>query len=142
MDLAPRMLQVARQRTGNGRMACGDMRSMPFRSGAFSGVVAYYSVHNLPRPALRTAIAEIHHRILKPSGSFVVATHLGEGEVYSNEFLGHDIETVGGILYRDDELPALLNSHSFLVEEVHYRDPLPHEHNTQRIYLSCRRADA
>jgi ubiquinone/menaquinone biosynthesis C-methylase UbiE len=141
MDLAQQMLQVARRRTGNGRMACGDMRSMPFRPGAFSGVVAYYSVHNLPRPALRTAFAEIH-RILKPSGSFVVATHLGEGEVYSNEFLGHDIETVGGILYRDDELLAVLDSHSFVVEEVHYRDPLHHEHNTRRIYLSCLRADA
>jgi ubiquinone/menaquinone biosynthesis C-methylase UbiE len=140
MDLAPQMLQVARRRIRNGRMACGDMRSMPFRSGAFSGVVAYYSVHNLPRPAIRTAFAEIH-RILKPCGSFVVATHLGEGEVYSNEFLGHDIETVGGILYHDDELLALLDSHSFLVEEVLYRDPLPHEHNTQRIYVSCRRAD-
>lgn len=103
MDLAQQMLQVARRRTGNGRMCCGDMRSLPFRSGMFSAVVAYYSVHNLPRPALRTACAEIH-RILKPSGSFVVATHLGEGEVYSNEFLGHGIETVGGVLYRDDEL--------------------------------------
>jgi SAM-dependent methyltransferase len=117
------------------------MRSMPFRSGAFSGVVAYYSVHNLPRPALRTAFAEIH-RILKPSGTFVVATHLGEGEVYSNEFLGHHIETVGGILYRDDELRAALDSESFVVEEGHSRDPLPHEHSTERIYLSCRRADA
>ena len=140
MDLALRMLHVARQRTGNGRVACGDMRKMPFRSEAFSGVVAYYSVHNLPRPALRTACAEIH-RILKPAGSFIVATHLGEGEVYSDQFLGHDIETVGGILYRDDELLAMLESHSFLVEDVHYRDPLPHEHNSQRIYLSCRRAD-
>jgi len=139
MDLAQQMLQAARRRTGNDRMACGDMRSMPFRSGAFSGVVAYHSVHNLPRPALRTALAKVH-RILKPSGSFVVATHLGEGEVYSNEFLGHDIETVGGILYRDEELRAVLDSCSFLVEELHYRDPLPHEHNTQRIYLSCRRA--
>jgi ubiquinone/menaquinone biosynthesis C-methylase UbiE len=139
MDLAQQMLLVARRRTGNGRIVCGDMRSIPFRSGSFSGVVAFYSVHNLPRPALRTALAEIQ-RILKPSGSFVVATHLGEAEVYSNEFLGHDIETVGGTLYRDDELLAALGQ-SFVVEEVHYRDPLPHEHNTERIYLICRRAD-
>ena len=122
MDLAQQMLRVARRRTGNGRMACGDIRSMPFRSGAFSGVVAYYSIHSLPRPTLRTAFAEIH-RILKPSGSFVVATHLGEGEVYSSEFLGHDIETVGGVLYRDDELPAMLDSNSFAVEEVHLSRP-------------------
>jgi ubiquinone/menaquinone biosynthesis C-methylase UbiE len=140
LDLAQQMLQVARRRTGNDRMACGDMRSIPFRSSAFSGVVAFYSVHNLPRPELRTALDEIR-RILKPSGSFVVATHLGKGEVYSTEFLGHDIETVGGVLYRDDELLAVLDRRSFVVEEVRYRDPLPHEHNTQRIYLTCRRTD-
>jgi ubiquinone/menaquinone biosynthesis C-methylase UbiE len=140
MDLAQQMLLLARRRTGNGRIVCGDMRSIPFYSGSFSGVVAFYSVHNLPRAALQTALAEIH-RILKASGTLVVATHLGEAEVYSSEFLGHDIETVGGTLYRDDELLAVLDSHSFIVEEVHYRDPLPHEHDTERIYLTCRRAN-
>lgn len=139
VDLAQRMLHIARRRTGNTRIVCSDMRSMPFGAGSFSGVVAYYSVHNLPRTALRTALAEIH-RILKPSGAFVLATHLGEGEVYSNEFLGHAIETVGGILYRDEELLEELVGHSFVVEEVRYRDPLPHEHTTQRIYVSCHSA--
>jgi len=140
MDLALQMLLVARQRTGNGRIVCGDMRSIPFRTGSFAGVAAFYCVQHVPRPALRTALAEIH-RILKPSGTFVVATHLGEAEVYSNEFLGHDIETVGGTLYADDELFAVLDSESFVVEDVRYRDPLPHEHNSQRIYLTSRRTD-
>ena len=103
MDLAEQMLLVARHRTGIGRLACGDMRAIPFRSGSFSGVVAFYSVHNLPLPALGTALAEIN-RILKPSGTLVVTTHLGDGEVYSNEFLGHAIDPVGGTLYRDYEL--------------------------------------
>ncbi len=85
-------------------------------------------------------MAEIN-RILKPSGTFVVSTHLGEGEVYNNEFLGHKIDPVGGTLYRDHELLAALDSQSFAIEEVHYRDPLPHEHNTKRIYATCRRAD-
>jgi ubiquinone/menaquinone biosynthesis C-methylase UbiE len=140
MDLAQEMLLVARPRIGIGRLACGDMRAIPFRSGSFSGVVAFYSVHNLPRSELGTALAEIH-RILKPSGTLVVTTHLGEGEVYSNQFLGYDIDTVGGTLYRDDELLAALVNQSFVVEEAHYRHSLPHEHNTERIYLTCRRAD-
>jgi ubiquinone/menaquinone biosynthesis C-methylase UbiE len=137
MDLAPQMLLWARRRTGNGRVVCGDMCSIPFRSGSFSGVVAFYSVHNLPRPALRTVLAEIH-RILEPAGTFVVATHLGEAEVYSNQFLGHEIETVGGTLYGDDEILAALQGQSFVVEEVRRRDPLPHEHKTERIYLTAR----
>ena len=140
MDLAENMLRVARQRTGIARLACGDMRVMPFRSGSFSGVAAFYSIHNLPRQALGTALAEIN-RILKPSGTLVVTTHLGDGEVRSNEFLGHAIDPVGGTLYRDHEVLAALDSQSFVVEEVHYRDPLPHEHNTKRIYTTCRRAE-
>jgi ubiquinone/menaquinone biosynthesis C-methylase UbiE len=138
MDLAKRMLQAARQRMNNARMVNGDMRSIPFGSGSFSGAVAYYSIHNMPRTALGWALAEVH-RVLKPSGAFVVATHLGTGEVYSNEFLGHAIKTVGGNLYNEDELLAELISHSFDVEEVHHRDPRPHEHKTKRVYVSCRR---
>ncbi len=141
MDLSQRMLHVARRRTGMTDVVCGDMRSIPFGPKSFSGVVAYYSVHNLPRTALRSAFDEIH-RVLKPSGALVVATHSGEGEVYSDEFLGHAIKTVGGNLYRDDELLEELVKSSFVVDEVRHRDPLAHEHNTQRIYVSCHSADS
>lgn len=135
MDLAPEMLRVARQRVGIACQVCGDMRSLPFGAESFSGVVAFYSVHHLPRTELRTALAEIH-RILKPGGTLVVATHLGESEVYSSVFLGHEIETVGGALYRDQELLAALASQSFVIEEIRHRDPLPHEHDSKRIYLT------
>jgi len=137
LDLALRMLLVARQRTGSRNLACGDMRSAPFGSGSFSGVVAFYSIHHLPRSALRTALIEIR-RILKPAGLFVVATHLGESEVYSSEFLGHQIETVGGTLYGTDELLDELQSQSFVVEDVRHRNPLPHEHQSRRIYVTSR----
>lgn len=140
MDLAPQMLLVARRRTGNGSFVCGDMRAIPFGSGSLSGAVAFYSVQHLPRPELGNALGEVR-RILKPSGTLLVATHLGEGEVYVNEFLGHEIEAVGGTLYRDDELFAALERQSFVIEEALYRDPLAHEHDTKRIYVTCRRAD-
>jgi ubiquinone/menaquinone biosynthesis C-methylase UbiE len=140
LDLALQMLLVARRRTGNRCLICGDMRSIPFGAGSFSGVVAFYSVHHLPRPALRTALAEIR-RILKPAGFLVVATHLGESQVYSSSFLGHEIETVGGTLYRADELLGVFESESFVVEGIRYRDPLPHEHESRRIYLTSRLAD-
>lgn len=137
LDLALQMLFVARRRTGNRSLACGDMRSAPFGSESFSGVVAFYSIHHLPRSALGIALAEIR-RLLKPAGLFVVATHLGESEVYSSEFLGHHIETVGGTLYRNDELLDELQSQSFVVEDVRYRDPLPNEHESKRIYVTSR----
>ena len=103
LDLALQMLLVARRRTGNRNLACGDMRSAPFVSGSIRAVVAFWSIHHLPRLALRTALIEIRS-LLKPAGLFVVATHLGESDVYSSEFLGHQITPVGGTLYGNDEL--------------------------------------
>ena len=139
LDLALQMLLVAGRRTGNRNFACGDMRSAPFGSESFSEVVAFYAIHHLPRSALGNALTEIR-RILKPAGLFVVATHLGESEVFSNEFLGHPIETVGGTLYRKDELLIELQNQSFVVEDVRHRDPLPHEHQSRRIYVTARLA--
>jgi hypothetical protein len=77
-------------------------------------------------------------RILTPAGLFVVVTHLGESEAYTSEFLGHQIETVGGTLYRTDELVDALQNNSFVVEDVRYRDPLPNERQSQRIYVMSR----
>jgi hypothetical protein len=94
-------------------------------------------MHHLPRSALGSALAEIR-RILKPGGLFVVATHLGESEVYSSEFLDHEIGTVGGTLYGKDELLNEIQTRSFVVEDVRHRDPLPHEHQSQRIYVTAR----
>ena len=54
------------RRTGNRCLACGDVRSIPFGVASFSAVVAFHSVHHLPRATLRTALAEIR-RILKPA---------------------------------------------------------------------------
>ena len=140
MDLALQMLLVAQRRTGTRCLACGDMRSLPFGARSFSGVVAFYSVQHLPRPALRTSLAEIR-RILKPAGLLVVATHLGESEVYTSTFLGHEIATVGGTLYGADELRGVVERESFVIQDIRYRDPLPHEHASKRIYLTARLAD-
>jgi hypothetical protein len=82
-------------------------------------------------------LAEIR-RILKPAGLFVVATHLGESEVYTSEFLGHQIQTVGGTLYSEEEVLDKIQSQSFVVEDVRHRDPLPHEHQSQRLYVTSR----
>jgi ubiquinone/menaquinone biosynthesis C-methylase UbiE len=140
LDLATQMLRLAAKRTGRDRFTCGDMRALPFRSQSFSAVVAFYSVHHLPRSDLSSALREIH-RVLAPDGIFVIATHLGHGEVYTNQFLGHEYETVGGTLYGEAELRDALVRLSFTVEQARRRDPLPHEHQSQRIYLIVRRRD-
>lgn len=88
-----------------------------------------------PQPEeLGAALAEFR-RVLGDDGVLVVATHLGDGNVCIDELLGHRISTIGGTLYRREELVEQLASAGFQIALERQRGPLPHEHSSQRIYL-------
>jgi ubiquinone/menaquinone biosynthesis C-methylase UbiE len=137
IDLSHQMLIFGSGRTPDASFAGADMRRLPFRSGSFRAVVAYYSVQHLPRSELPGALKEIH-RVLTSDGRLALATHLGEGETQMDEFLGHAVSPVGGTFYTPDELREVLRHQSFSVEAAQQRDPLPHEQQSQRIYLIAR----
>jgi hypothetical protein len=99
--------------------------------------VAYYSIQHVRRQELGATLMELR-RVLSPGGSLLIAAHLGEGEVFVDEFLGHRIETVGGTLYGADELRRIVERHGYNTEEELFRDPLSHEHQSRRIYLLAR----
>jgi SAM-dependent methyltransferase len=139
LDLSPQMLRQARLQA-DGPFVCGDLRALPFRSARASGAVAFYSIQHLPRQDLPVALEEIR-RVLAPGGFLVIATHLGQGEVYVPELLGHPLEPMGGIMYGDDELLGMVETHHFRVEQVRHREPLPHEYASNRIYLTARRLE-
>ncbi len=138
-DLALAMLRVAIDGDPPLSAVRGDVRRLPFTSGSFSGAVAFYSIQHLRRDELGGALMEMR-RVLVGGGLLLLAAHLGEGEVFVDEFLGHAIGTVGGTLYEADELPTALERRHFVVEDVRFRDPLPHEHPSKRIYLRARSA--
>jgi SAM-dependent methyltransferase len=132
-DLAIEMVRLAGSRSGLSAV-CGDMRALPFAPGSFSGAVAYYSLQHVRRHELGGALIELR-RVLGSGGFLLLAAHLGEGEVFVDEFLGHQIEAVGGTLYGADELSRIVERHGYSIKEVLFRDPLPHEHQSKRIYL-------
>jgi ubiquinone/menaquinone biosynthesis C-methylase UbiE len=136
LDLAPAMLRVAKERATRVSLAAADMRRLPLRTRACAGAVAFYAIQHVPRLAIGDVFAELH-RVLVPDGFLVVAAHLGEGDVISTEFLGHAIEPVGGALFAEAELTEALDAGSFVIDDTSYRDPLPHEHQTRRIYLTA-----
>jgi SAM-dependent methyltransferase len=133
VDLSLEMARLARR--GRSIPAIrGDLRALPLVAGSCSGVVAFYSIQHVPRDDLGRLLTEFR-RVLTGGGSLLIATHLGEGEVYVDEFLGHTIDTVGGVLYAAEDLIAVIEGCNFSVEKVRYRDPLSHEHPSKRIYL-------
>lgn len=137
-DLSHAMLTIARGRSHVPAIQA-DMRALPFDAGTFTLVVAYYSIQHVPRVAAGEVFDEVG-RVLGWGGVLLVATHLGEGDVYSGELLGHQFAPVGGALYAPDELTERVVAAGFTIEDVQQRGPLAHEHPSQRIYLRARRA--
>jgi SAM-dependent methyltransferase len=133
VDLSLAMLHLARLRRSISA-ACGDLRALPFASGSFAGAVAFYAIQHVRADELGGVLDELR-RVLAGAGSLLIAAHLGEEEVYVDEFLGHTIDPVGGVLYPAKDLIGTVEGHRYAVEEVQYRDPLPHEHPSRRIYL-------
>jgi ubiquinone/menaquinone biosynthesis C-methylase UbiE len=116
----------------------GDMRCLPFPDGVFGAIVAYYSIQHVPRRELHTVLSEAA-RVLGPHRTLLLSTHLGDGEVLTDQFLGHHIAATGGTLYSRNDITEQVSSSGFVVEQTEIRGPLAHEHQSQRIYLLARR---
>jgi ubiquinone/menaquinone biosynthesis C-methylase UbiE len=138
VDLSMGMLAVARSAV---RLPViqGDMRRLPFDDGVFGAVITYYSIQHVTRSQVAGALGEVA-RVLRTDGVLLVATHLGDGDVYSEEFLGHRIAPVGGALYSAEEVTGELDRAGFAVTSAEQRGPLAHEYPSQRIFLLARRA--
>jgi SAM-dependent methyltransferase len=139
LDLSPRMLALASHRAAPAAFVGGDMRVLPFRDGSFAAVVAFYSVQHVRRDGLGPLVGEMA-RVVAANGLLVIAAHLGRGEVYVDELLGHTFEPFGGTFFSPQELREALAAQSFVEEVVEQRSPLPHEYPSERVYVIARRA--
>jgi ubiquinone/menaquinone biosynthesis C-methylase UbiE len=138
VDLAPEMLQVARQRGGRCLVAA-DLTALPFATASAAGALAYYCIQHVRRELLDQALAEVA-RVVMPGAPLALAAHLGAEDIIVTEFLGHHVDPVGGALYPADDLVEALARHAFAVHRRVERDPLAHEHQTRRLYLIVVRA--
>jgi ubiquinone/menaquinone biosynthesis C-methylase UbiE len=139
-DLSSGMLRVARS-TRQLPAAQADMRALPFAESAFVLVAAYYSIQHVPRGQLPVVLGEMA-RVLRRDGVLLLSAHLGEGDVVSEEFLGHAIPPCAGALYSSDELTGAVVEAGFVTASARERGHLAHEHPSQRLYLLARRSAA
>jgi SAM-dependent methyltransferase len=72
VDLAPRMVELARERDVDARVA--DVQALPFADGEFSCAISNWMLYHVPD--LDAAVRELA-RVLRPGGRLVAAT-LGE----------------------------------------------------------------
>lgn len=67
IDPSPYLLKLARVRCPSAHLLQGIAEEMPFSDGYFGAVGACFLFHELPAPAARRAIVEVH-RVLRPGG--------------------------------------------------------------------------
>jgi ubiquinone/menaquinone biosynthesis C-methylase UbiE len=101
MDLSPGLMQSA---THDRRcsLVTADILSIPFRTGSLHGIIAWFSVHNLPRARLPHALSEFR-RVLRLRGALLIATHAGTDEDLVSP-TGADDPSVFVTYYEPDEL--------------------------------------
>jgi SAM-dependent methyltransferase len=138
VDLSPVMAAEARRRHDAVPFLAGDIGALPFADHSFDAAVAFYCLLYFRVDALAALFREIA-RVLVPSGLFLAATHLGEGEVDGpTEFLGHEVESVKATLFRRGDIETALTGAAFDLLDVRERGPMDHEAPTQRAYVLAR----
>lgn len=112
-----------------------DIRSLPFRQGAVSGIVAFYSMIHLSRADLVATFGEMV-RVLEPDGRVLVSVHEGDGDVEVHDFLGHVVDLAASF-FRPDELADAATAGGLDVVALERRAPYENEGSTVRLYLEA-----
>ncbi len=78
LDISRQALMEARRRIGDhGLFVVGDVANLPFRPGAFEGVVSLHTIHHLPPEEQAPAFFELL-RVLRPGGRAAVVYSWGD----------------------------------------------------------------
>ena len=137
IDLSPRMIDSARQRSPDIEFRVGDMRALDLPDGALAGIVAFYSLIHIGEGEMGSTLRELR-RVLTPGGRLLVAFHSGEETVHRDELWGHAVSLDFRFLM-PQRMVAHIAAAGFLVMERTEREPYPEvEHPSRRCYLLAR----
>jgi ubiquinone/menaquinone biosynthesis C-methylase UbiE len=134
LDLTFEMLVIARRVRATSRLLRADVVRMPFASASFDGAACWYSIHNMPRALLPSALRELR-RVIHPGGALVLATHAGSGEEWRDVAADDHGEQVVLTYYSPDEIRGLVVDAGFGAVDIRTRAPLPEEHQVDKIYV-------
>lgn len=133
IDLSPNCIALAGAEQPTLTFAAMDMTATSFAAGSFAGLVAYYSLHYLPRACHAAALREFA-RVLAPGGRLLIAVKEGTSEGWIDDPMGTG-ERVFWCDFQAEELSALATRSGFTVLRCTVREPLAGEIAVQRIYL-------
>lgn len=139
LDLAPGMLELSQKNAPGAQYLLGDVLDLPDEPGQYEAVVAFFSLLNLPRARVRTAM-ELIGRILTPRGWFALAMVEADLDDVAIPFLGCRLRVTG---FLRDDLRTLLRETGFEIAHEQVVSYAPETSTAQpeiQLFLLCRRA--
>lgn len=141
VDLAPGMVELAKQLTPDVEFFEGDMLALDFPDAAWGGIAAFYSIVHIPREQLVTALREMY-RVLVPRGVLLLAFHRGQEVVHRDEMWDKPVN-LDFLLFERVEVEGYLRAAGFKILEVSEREPYPEvEHPSRRVYIFAEKGES
>ena len=139
VDLSPGMLAQAAALNPDITFHVGDMRALAEPDGAWAGIAAFYSIIHVPPGEVVTALAEMG-RVLQPDGLLLLAFHLGDEVVRSEEMMGQSV-ALDFWFYTPGQMSDWLGQAGYTVEEIIEREPYAPEveHQSRRGCVLARK---
>ena len=136
IDLSRQMVLTARRREPHLGFCQSDLRSVPVRAQALSGVAARYSFIHLPPASLPAAFAECE-RILAPNGHFFLSFFaVAEADRHGEAF---DHAASRAYFLHPDTVAELANRHGLELVTRHVRPQRDGERSDQAALLFHKR---
>lgn len=135
VDISTRMIACARELNPGMHFHVGDMRSLPFPSASFAGLIAFYSIIHLKAEELTAVFTEMR-RLLVPGGILALSFHIGD-EVRHIEELWGARTCLDFVFFEPARVAAALGSAGFHITEKICREPYDAtvEAQTHRCYV-------
>jgi ubiquinone/menaquinone biosynthesis C-methylase UbiE len=141
LDISPGMLELAQANVPEAAFLLGSVLDLAPEPARFEAAVAFFSLLNLPRTRIRTALRRIHS-ILTHGGWFALAMVEADVDDVSIPFLGSRLRVTG---YLRDDLRGLLRECGFYVGWEHVLSYAPETSAAQpeiQMFFLARREDA
>ena len=128
-DISEGMVRQARRAHPQRQFEAASISSLPYTDGAFTGVLAWYSIIHTPPAGLPDIFAEFC-RILRPGGRLLLGFQTGRGSRRITGAYGHEVELTA-YLHDLPELAVLLEGTGFNIHECLTRPPTAAERFAQ-----------
>lgn len=140
LDISPGMLDLAQANVPEAAFLLGSVLDLAAEPARFEAAVAFFSLLNLPRTRIRTALRRIHS-ILTHGGWFALGMVEADVDDVSIPFLGTRLRVTG---YLRDDLRELLRESGFYVGWEHMLSYAPETSAAQpeiQMFFLARRED-